>query len=101
MDLSRSVRRNRLNKSLGDRPPLVDMIQRGLISALGFVWLRVDPDVSRPLSDRLQKLERHMKEDSVSPSFRSNLQISRSLQNRSNMNDLVRRGIQSECKGGR
>ena len=42
-----------------------------------------------------------MKEDSVSPSFRSNLQISRSLQNRSNMNDLVRRGIQSECEGGR
>ena len=57
--------------------------------------------MSRPLSDRLQKLERHMKEDSVSPSFRSNLQISRSLQNRSNMNDLVRRGIQSECEGGR
>ncbi|KAK8822801.1 hypothetical protein WA556_001692 [Blastocystis sp. ATCC 50177/Nand II] len=76
VDLSRSVRRNRLNKSLGDRPPLVDMIQRGLIN----------PDVSRPLSDRLQKLERHMKEDS----------ISRSLQNRSNMSDLVRRGIQTD-----
>lgn len=57
--------------------------------------------MSRPLSDRLQKLERHMKEDSVSPSFRCNFQISRSLQNRSNMNDLVRRGIQSECEEGR
>ena len=57
--------------------------------------------MSRPLSDRLQKLERHMKEDSVSPSFRCDLQISRSLQNRSNMSDLVRRGIQSECEGGR
>ena len=57
--------------------------------------------MSRPLSDRLQKLERHMKEDSVSLSFRCDLQISRSLQNRSNMSDLVRRGIQSECEGGR
>ena len=51
--------------------------------------------MSRPLTDRLQKLERQMKEDSVGLSFRDHSQISRSLQNRSNVNDLVRRGIQS------
>lgn len=99
MDISRSVRRSRLNKSLEDRPPLVDMIHRGLVSTYKQSYLPLDPDISRPLSDRLQKLERHMKEDTVHLSVRCHSQISRSLHNRSNVNDLVRRGIQSLFEG--
>ena len=75
IDLSRSVRSTQLRRSMESRLPVEDMIQRGLLK----------PGVSTTLSNRLQTLERKMKEDSVN----------HSLQRRPLMSDLVQRGIQS------
>ncbi|KAK8797707.1 hypothetical protein WA171_005239 [Blastocystis sp. BT1] len=75
VDLSKSVRSSLLTKSLEERVPLEDLIQRGLVK----------PGVSTMLSTRLQTLERKIKEDSVN----------HSLQRRPLLEDLVQRGIQS------
>ena len=62
------------------------MVDRGyLCIVFAYSFFRVDPGVSTTLSNRLHQLEKEIKRDHVS----------HSLQHRPEMEDLVRRGIQS------